>query len=58
MIHTRNYRLTGPDDQPGVVSGISIDVPVLRRRVLRNATLRPEQEDLLTLLRAVLDGTS
>lgn len=58
MIHTRNYRLTGPDDQPGVVSGISIDVPVLRRRVLRNATLPPEQEDLLTLLRAVLDGTS
>ncbi|MET8030933.1 hypothetical protein [Streptomyces avermitilis] len=53
MIHTRDYRLTGPDDQPGVISGISIDVPVLRK-----ATLPPEQEELLNLLRTVLDGTS
>ncbi|MEU9370430.1 hypothetical protein AB0D71_38340 [Streptomyces avermitilis] len=58
MVHTRDYRLTGPDDQPGVISGISIDVPVLRKRLLRNATLPPEQEELLNLLRTVLDGTS
>ncbi|MGW7131325.1 hypothetical protein ACWGIA_23730 [Streptomyces bobili] len=52
MIHTRHYLLTGPDDQPGVIDGISTTVPVLR-----NATLPPEQEDLLNLLRSVLDGT-
>ncbi|MCX4919843.1 cell envelope biogenesis protein OmpA [Streptomyces sp. NBC_00687] len=58
MIHTRNYRLTGPDDQPGVIDGISSDVPVLRRRLLRKATLSREQEDQMRILRAVLDATS
>ncbi|MFD5074534.1 hypothetical protein [Streptomyces sp. NPDC058371] len=58
MIRTRDYRLTGPTDQPGVIDGISTDVPVQRKRLLRNATLPPEQEDLLNLLRTVLDGSS
>lgn len=58
MIRTRTYRLTGPDDQPGVISGISTDVPVLRRRLLRTATLTPGQEHLLSLVRDLLDGTA
>ncbi|MFE7077110.1 cell envelope biogenesis protein OmpA [Streptomyces sp. NPDC057620] len=55
MIHTRHYRLIGPEDRPGTVVGISLNVHVLRRRLLRTATLSPLQEDLLTLLRSVLD---
>jgi hypothetical protein len=56
MIHTRNYRLTGPHNQPGVIAGISTDVPVLRKRLLRKAGLPPKDEDLLRRLRAVLDA--
>ncbi|MFF3313841.1 cell envelope biogenesis protein OmpA [Streptomyces sp. NPDC002952] len=56
MIHTRSYRLIGPDDQPGVIDGISTDVPVLRKRLLCKAGLPPREEELLRRLRAVLDG--
>ncbi|MGW1291197.1 hypothetical protein ACWD4N_48690, partial [Streptomyces sp. NPDC002586] len=43
MIHTRNYQLVTLSDRPDAPSGISLDVPVLRKRVLRTATLAPEQ---------------
>ncbi|MGV9705320.1 cell envelope biogenesis protein OmpA [Streptomyces sp. NPDC003483] len=51
MIHTRDYRPTGPRDQPGVITGISTNVPILRRRLLRTATLTPDQEHLLSMMR-------
>ncbi|MFE9454986.1 cell envelope biogenesis protein OmpA [Streptomyces sp. NPDC006739] len=41
MIHTRNYQLVSLPDRPDVPSGISLDVPVLRKRVLRTAPLSP-----------------
>ncbi|GAB1331782.1 cell envelope biogenesis protein OmpA [Streptomyces sennicomposti] len=56
MIHTRNHRLVFPPDRPDVPSGISLDVPVLRRRVLRTAQLTAEQERLMGLVRSLLDG--
>ncbi|GGW76493.1 hypothetical protein GCM10010350_71750 [Streptomyces galilaeus] len=37
MIHTRTYRLLFPPDRPSAPIGISLDVPVLRRRLLRIA---------------------
>ncbi|MET8291502.1 cell envelope biogenesis protein OmpA [Streptomyces sp. NPDC005132] len=55
MIHTRNYRLTSPHDQPGDISGISTNVPILRRRVLRTAALTPDQEHLLSMVRDLFD---
>ncbi|MFF8932264.1 cell envelope biogenesis protein OmpA [Streptomyces longwoodensis] len=57
MIHTRNYRLLSPPDRPDVPSGISLDVPVLRRRVLRAATLSPEQQHLMDQFNALMDGS-
>lgn len=57
MIHTRNYRLTSPHGQPHVLPGISTHVPVLRRRVLRDAALPHEQHNLLTELRSFLGPT-
>ncbi|MET8411721.1 cell envelope biogenesis protein OmpA [Streptomyces sp. NPDC005195] len=57
MIHTRSYRLTGPADRPGVISGISTNVPVLRRRLLREATLTSDQQHLLSMVRDLFDTT-
>jgi hypothetical protein len=57
MIHTRNYRLVFPPDRPDAPLGISLDVPVLRRRVLRTAQLTAEQERLMGLVRSLLDGS-
>ncbi|GAA2917489.1 cell envelope biogenesis protein OmpA [Streptomyces erythrogriseus] len=56
MIHTQNYRLVFPPDRPDVPVGISLDVPVLRRRVLRTAELTAEQERLMGLVRSLVDG--
>ena len=36
-------------------SGISLDVPVLRTRVLRTATLTPEQQHLTDLFNALMN---
>ncbi|MEU8868028.1 cell envelope biogenesis protein OmpA [Streptomyces umbrinus] len=57
MIHTRNYRLVFPPDRPEVPSGISLDVPVLRQRVLRTATLTSEQQHLMDLWHALMNGS-
>ncbi|MFC0843442.1 cell envelope biogenesis protein OmpA [Streptomyces noboritoensis] len=57
MIHTRTYRLVFPPGQPDAPRGISLDVPVLRTRVLRTAHLTAEQERLMALMHDLLDGT-
>lgn len=57
MIHTRNYRLVFPPDRPDAAAGISLDVPVLRSRVLRTAHLTAEQERLMGLVRSLMDGS-
>ncbi|MGX1915969.1 cell envelope biogenesis protein OmpA [Streptomyces phaeochromogenes] len=57
MIHTRNYRLVFPPDRPELPSGISLDVPVLRERVLRTATVTPEQQHLMDLWHALMNGS-
>jgi hypothetical protein len=57
MIHTRNYRCVFSPDRPEVPSGISLDVPVLRKRVLRTATLTPDQQRLMDLWHALMNGS-
>ncbi|WP_331751900.1 cell envelope biogenesis protein OmpA (plasmid) [Streptomyces sp. NBC_00723] len=57
MIHTHYYQLVMLPDRPDVPSGISLGVPVLRRRVLRTATLTPDQQDLMDLWNALMDGS-
>ncbi|MGW2651831.1 hypothetical protein ACWC2T_44980 [Streptomyces sp. NPDC001393] len=57
MIHTDHYRLLFPPERPDAPSGISLDVPVLRRRVLRPAQLTSEQERLMGLVRGLLGGS-
>ncbi|MFE6098298.1 hypothetical protein ACFQ7M_41090 [Streptomyces massasporeus] len=36
-------------------SGISLDVPVLRKRVLRTATLTPDQQHLMDLFNGLIN---
>jgi hypothetical protein len=55
MIHPRTYRLASLPNQPDVPSGISLDVPVLRRRVLRTATLTPDQQHLMDLFNTLMN---
>ncbi|MFF0698592.1 cell envelope biogenesis protein OmpA [Streptomyces tendae] len=57
LIHTRNYRLVSLPERPDVPSGISLDVPVLRRRVLRTATLTPDQQHLMDLFNGLMNGS-
>ncbi|MFD0067407.1 cell envelope biogenesis protein OmpA [Streptomyces sp. NPDC056690] len=57
MIHTRNYRLVSLPDRPDGPSGISLDAPVLRKRVLRTATLTPDQQRLMDMWTALTDGS-
>ncbi|CAL9670756.1 hypothetical protein SUDANB15_07383 (plasmid) [Streptomyces sp. enrichment culture] len=54
MIHTRNYRLLFTRGRPSTPIGISLDAPVLRRRLLRTATLTPDQQHLMDLLRPLM----
>ncbi|MDN3271554.1 cell envelope biogenesis protein OmpA [Streptomyces sp. MA15] len=54
MIHTRTYRPVFTPGRPSTPIGISVDVPVLRRRLLRTATLAPDQQRLMDLLRPLL----
>ncbi|MFF8717540.1 cell envelope biogenesis protein OmpA [Streptomyces sp. NPDC015184] len=54
MISARHYRLT-PHSGTGIPVGISLNVPILRKRVLREAALPPGHASLLALLRTALD---
>ncbi|MFJ8158517.1 cell envelope biogenesis protein OmpA [Streptomyces sp. NPDC094468] len=54
MIHTRRYQLVPHQDEPDLPSGISLHVPILRKRLLRRAALPPSHEALLNLLRDAL----
>ncbi|MFF8848131.1 cell envelope biogenesis protein OmpA [Streptomyces sp. NPDC015127] len=56
LIHTRNYRPVFGPDRSDMPSGVSLDVHVLRRRVLRTAQLTAEQERLTGLVRGLLGG--
>ncbi|ONK13256.1 cell envelope biogenesis protein OmpA [Streptomyces sp. MP131-18] len=55
MIALEHYRLVPGKDNPSAPAGIALDVPVLRKRLLRQAALPPEAEALLGQLRALLD---
>ncbi|WP_019074678.1 hypothetical protein [Streptomyces hokutonensis] len=54
MIAARHYRVVFREDASDVPAGISLDVPVLRKRVLRDAVLPAEHATLLALVRAAL----
>ncbi|MET8572987.1 cell envelope biogenesis protein OmpA [Streptomyces sp. NPDC004783] len=55
MIRTRTYLPVYAPDRPDVPIGISVAVPVLRRRLLRTAVLTPEQQRLMDLWHALMD---
>lgn len=56
MIALDSYRLVlDNDDDPTVPLGIALDMPVLRRRLLREAALPERAEALLAALRGLLD---
>ncbi|MBT2393575.1 hypothetical protein J7E87_30225 [Streptomyces sp. ISL-1] len=55
MIAARHYQLVPHQKTPDVPVGISLDVPILRRRTLRAAVLPADGAALLALLRAALD---
>ncbi|MFJ8142636.1 cell envelope biogenesis protein OmpA [Streptomyces sp. NPDC096013] len=57
MIHANNYRLVPLPDRPDVPFGISLRVRVLRRRVLRTAVLTPDQQHLMDLWNALMNGS-
>ncbi|MFJ1839965.1 cell envelope biogenesis protein OmpA [Streptomyces sp. NPDC088175] len=54
MISAQHYRLV-PHPGTGAPAGISLNAPILRRRVLREAALPPDRASLLALLRTALD---
>lgn len=56
LIHTASYRLVLAPDRTDVPMGISVNVPVLRRRVLRTAALTPEQQHLMDQFNALMNG--
>jgi len=55
MISTADYRLVVQPDTPGVPAGISLAVPIRRKRLLREAALPQNTAHLLELLRSALD---
>jgi hypothetical protein len=55
MISTADYRLAVQPDTPGVPAGISLTVPIRRKRLLREAALPENTAHLLELLRSALD---
>ncbi|CAL9329877.1 hypothetical protein SUDANB146_00048 [Streptomyces sp. enrichment culture] len=57
MIHTRTYRPVFTPGWPDAPIGISVDVPVLRRCLLRTATLTPDQQRLMDLWNALWNGS-
>ncbi|MGW1966378.1 hypothetical protein ACWCPD_39695 [Streptomyces sp. NPDC001935] len=54
MISTQDYRLVTRPGASGLPAGISLDVPILRKRLLREAALPEEAAQLLDLLRTAL----
>lgn len=54
MIDTRHYQLVPHPDTPDLPAGISLNVPILRERTLREATPTAAQSALLNLVHAVL----
>ncbi|MGW5657202.1 cell envelope biogenesis protein OmpA [Streptomyces humi] len=54
MIHTVAYQLVPHQDEPGLPAGISLNVPILRKRLLREAALPPGHAALLDLLHNAL----
>ncbi|WP_177235416.1 cell envelope biogenesis protein OmpA [Streptomyces sp. MUSC 14] len=57
MIHTHRYRLVPLPDRPETPSGISLHVPILRKRVLRTAPLAPDLQHLMDLWNALMNGS-
>ncbi|MGW7719811.1 cell envelope biogenesis protein OmpA [Streptomyces chartreusis] len=55
MIAARNYRLVSHEDTPALPIGISLNVPVLRKRTLREAPLPAGAAALLALLHTALE---
>jgi hypothetical protein len=55
MIATRHYQLIPRQEAPDVPVGISLNVPVLRKRTLREAVLPADHAAVLDLLRTALD---
>jgi hypothetical protein len=53
MIAARHYRLVPHQAASGLPAGISLNVPVLRKRVLRTAALTTAQQALMNLLLAI-----
>jgi hypothetical protein len=54
MIATRRHQLVPHQDTPDVPAGISLNVPILRKRTLREAALPAAHAALLDLVRAAL----
>ncbi|GGP80841.1 hypothetical protein GCM10010278_69220 [Streptomyces melanogenes] len=54
MIDSRHYLLAYRQEAPDVPVGISLNVPILRKRVLREAALPADQAAVLDLLRTAL----
>ena len=54
MIATRRYQLVPHPDTSDVPAGISLNVPILRKRTLREASLPAAQAALLDLVRSAL----
>ncbi|MEU6511036.1 cell envelope biogenesis protein OmpA [Streptomyces sp. NPDC046942] len=57
MIRTHHYRLASLPERPEMPSGISLDVPILRKRVLRTAPLAPDLHHLMDLWNALMNGS-
>ncbi|MET7490592.1 cell envelope biogenesis protein OmpA [Streptomyces sp. NPDC005538] len=55
MIDTRHYQLVPHPDTPDVPAGISLNVPILRKRTLREATPTASRSALLNLLYSALE---
>lgn len=55
MISSQEYRLAARADAPEIPAGISLAVPILRRRLLREAALPADAARLLELLHSALD---
>ncbi|MFD8900556.1 hypothetical protein [Streptomyces ardesiacus] len=54
MIDTRHYQLVPQPGTPDVLAGISLNVPILRKRTLREATLTAARSAFLDLMRSAL----
>ncbi|MFF3957366.1 cell envelope biogenesis protein OmpA [Streptomyces sp. NPDC001890] len=55
MIDAGHYQLVPDPDIPDVPVGISLNVPILRKRTLREATLTAVRSALLNLMHSVLE---